>query len=139
MARVVPYRGTRTVPRSRPYRRLASEFTTRLDLLLAAKRLLMRRGQSTGAERTVRQLHGEIDVLRQRRAYWALQCPGDDTRFWIGAYGQLAELCDRAATSQPEAGDALSLQHAAGLYRRRLQQWRRRDADERAVSGRPRS
>lgn len=135
MARVVPYRGTRAEPSSRPYRQLASEFTSRLDLLLSAKRLLVRRGQATGAERSLEQLHGEIDTLRQRRAYWALHCPGDDTRFWISAYGRLAEICDRAVASSPETSDTRALQDAAVLYRRRLQHWRCRDANERSVSG----
>jgi hypothetical protein len=137
MARVVPYRGTRTVPRSRPYRRLASEFTTRLDLLLSAKGLLLHRHQASGCDHALGELHDEIDTLRRRRAYWALQCPGDDSRFWIGAYGRLAELCDRAATSYPGVSDATTLEDAAQLYRRRLQHWRGRDAAGRAVSRRP--
>ena len=137
MALGVPDGGTRTARRSRSYRRLASGFTTRLDLLLSAKSLLLHRHQVTVSERSLRRIHGEIDTLRERRAYWALQCPGDDTRFWIGAYGRLAEICDRAATSSPGASDASSLQEAAQLYRQRLQHWQGRDAAERSVSPRP--
>jgi hypothetical protein len=131
MAHAVPYGGTAVVAGSGPYRRLASEFTTRLDLLLSAKRLLLHRRQVSASPRSLRQLHGEIDTLREQRAYWALQCPGDDARFWIGTYRRLAEICDRAAAASPDSPDTTSLRQAAHLYRDRLLAWQGREFRQR--------
>jgi hypothetical protein len=134
MRPAAPVLGTPAAPGSRSFRRLASGFTTRLDLLLSAKRLLLHWRQSTSSERSLRQLHGEIDSLWERRAFWALRCPGDDARFWIGAYGRLAEICDLAASSSPGASDASSMREAAHRYRQRLWHWQGHDARERSVS-----
>lgn len=111
------------------YRRLAGGFTTRLDLLLHAKRLLLSRRERENESPDAERLRRELDTLQARRDFWVMRCSPDDPRFWIGAYGRLLRLYDQAIQQYPSSPDAVYLRDAAGRYRTRLQGWRRKAAE----------
>src|SRR5919204_1152143 len=129
----------RELSSSLPYQELAGQFTTRLDVLLAAKRTLVRAwldlarswdGQvhhvfgSETAEAALDRLHAEIEALQRRRERWVPRSSPDDPRYWIATNDRLARLAERAATSP--GLEARHLVELAGRYRRRQQEWQRR-------------
>jgi hypothetical protein len=116
-------------PSTGGYRRLADGFTTRLDLLMHSKRLLLARRERESEAPDADRLRHELAALQERRDYWVMRCSPDDPRFWIGAYGRLLGLYDRAIQQSPPSADAVHLQQAASQYRERLQGWRRKAAE----------
>ena len=132
----------RELTSSLPYQELAGQFTTRLDVLLAAKRTLVRawldlsrslNGQvhhvfgSETADAALDRLHAEIEALQRRRERWVPRSSPDDPRYWIATNDRLARLAERAATSP--GLEARHLVELAGRYRRRQQEWQRRAVD----------
>ena len=122
---------------------LAGQFITRLDVLLAAKRTLVRawldlarswQGQvhhvfgSETAEAALDRLHAEIEALQRRRERWVPRSSPDDPRFWIATYDRLARLAERGAGSSPGL-EARRLVEVARRYRRRQREWQRRAVD----------
>ena len=116
-------------PSSSGYRRLADGFTTRLDLLMHSKRLLLSRRERDAEAPEADRLRRELDTLQERRDYWVMRCSPDDPRFWIGAYGRLLGLYEQAIEQSPPSQDAAHLRDAASRYRMRLQGWRRKAAE----------
>lgn len=130
--------------RSSPrYQDLAGEFTTRLDVLLAAKRTLVRawwslsrswHGQvhdvfgSETAEAALDRLHAEIEALHSRRDRWVPRSSPGDPRYWIATYDKLARVCEEAAGNSPVL-EGRRLLELARRYRRRQQAWQRRAAE----------
>jgi hypothetical protein len=119
----------RASPSTGGYRRLADGFTTRLDLLMHAKRMLLARREREDETPDAERLRNELEALQARRDYWVMRCSPDDPRFWIGAYGRLLGLYDQAIQQSPPSQDAAHLRKAATQYRERLQGWRRKAAE----------
>ena len=111
------------------FRRLADGFTTRLDLLMHSKRLLLSLREQDAETSEVDRLRSELDRLQAHRDYWVLRCSPDDPRFWIGAYGRLLGLYEQAIQESPPGEDTAQLRVAATAYRTRLQGWRRKAAE----------
>lgn len=111
------------------YRRLADGFTTRLDLLMHSKRLLLSRREQDAETSEADRLRRDLERLQASRDYWVLRCSPDDPRFWIGAYGRLLVLYEQAIRESPPGEDAAQLRDAATQYRMRLQGWRRKAAE----------